>query len=91
MPGWRPRKVDCAGGSTASDVAAVMVSLFGHVDGVEWTMGDPGVGSASVLAAPRSLFGDLTRGQRAAKFSGAVRGFFRAKAQRQQQRCLWVS
>jgi hypothetical protein len=73
--------VDCAGGSTASDVAAVVVSLFGHVDGVERTMGDPGVGSASVLAAPRSRFGDLTRGQRAAKFLGAVRGFFRAKVQ----------
>jgi hypothetical protein len=76
MPGWRPRKGDCAGGSTASDMAAVVVSLLGHVDGVERTVGDLGVGSASVLAAPRSRFGDLTRGQRAAKFSGAVRGFF---------------
>jgi hypothetical protein len=63
-------------------VAAVVVSLFGHVDGVERTMGDLGVGSTSVLAAPRSRFGDLTRGQRAAKFSGAVPGFFQAKAQR---------
>jgi hypothetical protein len=31
--------VDCADGSTASDVAAVVVSLFGHVDGVEQTVG----------------------------------------------------
>jgi hypothetical protein len=37
-----------------------------------------------VFAALRfwQRFGDLTRGQRAAKFSGAVRGYFRAKAQR---------
>jgi hypothetical protein len=28
--------------------------LFGHVDGVERTVGDPGVVSASALAAPRS-------------------------------------
>jgi hypothetical protein len=40
-------------GSTVSDVAvAVVVSLFGHVDGVERTMGDPGVGGASASAAP---------------------------------------
>jgi hypothetical protein len=82
MPGRQPWKVDCADGSTASDVAAVVVSLFGHVDGVEWTVGVPGVGGASALAAPRSRFGGLTRGQRAARVSGAVRGFFRAKAQR---------
>jgi hypothetical protein len=91
MPGRRPWKVDCADGSTASDVAAVVVSLFGHVDGVEWTVGVPGVGGASALAAPRSRFGGLTRGQRAARVSRAVRGFFRAKAQRQRRRCLWVS
>jgi hypothetical protein len=59
MPGWRLRKVDCTDGSTASDVAAVF--LFGHVDGVERTVGDPGVGGASALATPRSWFGDLTR------------------------------
>jgi hypothetical protein len=48
-------------------------------------VGDPGVSSTLVLAAPRSWFGDLTRGQRAAKFLGAVRGFFRAKARRQRR------
>jgi hypothetical protein len=62
MPGRRPWKVDCADGSTASNVAVVVVSLFGHLDGVERTVGDPGVGGASALAAPRSRFGDLTRG-----------------------------
>jgi hypothetical protein len=65
----------CSGESrpiaTASDVAAVVVSLFGHVGGVERTAGEPGVGGASASAAPRSWFGGLTRGQRAAEFSGA--------------------
>jgi hypothetical protein len=70
MPGWRPQKVDCTVGSTASDVVVVVVSLFGHVGGVERTVGDPGVGGASALAAPRSWFGDLTREQRAAELSG---------------------
>jgi hypothetical protein len=68
MTGRRSWKVDCVYGSTASDVA-VVVSLFGHVDGVERTVGEPGVGGASALADPRSWFGDLTRGQRAAEFS----------------------
>lgn len=72
MPGRRPWKVDCAVGSTASNVAVVVVSLFGHEDGVERTAGDPGVDKASALATPRSCFGNLTRGQRAAEFSGAV-------------------
>jgi hypothetical protein len=65
--------------SMASDVAMVVVSHFGHVDDVEWTVRDPGVGGASVLAAPRSWFGSLTRGHRAAEFSGAVQGFFGRK------------
>jgi hypothetical protein len=43
MPGWRPWKVECVYGSTASDVAVVVVSLFGHVDGVERTVGDKGM------------------------------------------------
>jgi hypothetical protein len=60
-------------GSTASDVAAVVVSLFGHVDGMERTVGDPGVGGALAMATSRSRFGGLTRRQQAAKFSGAVR------------------
>jgi hypothetical protein len=80
MPGWRPRRVDCADGSTVSDAATVLVSLFGHVDGVERTVGDLGVGGAST--APRSWFAGLTQGRRATEFSGAVVGFFRAKAQR---------
>jgi hypothetical protein len=72
MPGWRPWKVDCAVGFAASDVAVVVVFLFGYVDGMEQTVGDPGVGGASALAAPRSWFGGLTREQRAAELSGAV-------------------
>jgi hypothetical protein len=60
MLGWRPRKVDYAIDSTASDVAVVVVFLFGYVDGVERTVGDPGVGNALALAAPRSRFGGLT-------------------------------
>ena len=32
-------KVDCTGVSTASDVAVVMVSLLGYVDGEERTLG----------------------------------------------------
>jgi hypothetical protein len=32
-------------------MAMVVVSLFGHMDDVERTVGDPGVGSASALAA----------------------------------------
>jgi hypothetical protein len=59
MPGWRPWKVDCAVGFAASDV--VVAFLFGHVDGVERTVGDPVVGGASALVAPRSWFGGLTR------------------------------
>jgi hypothetical protein len=72
MPGWQPWKVDCAVGSVASDVAAAVVFLFGYVDGVEKTVGDPGVGGASALAAPKLWFGGLTREQRAAELSGAV-------------------
>jgi hypothetical protein len=59
-----------------------VVSLFSHVDGVEWTVGVPGVAGASALAAPRSCFRGLTWGQQAARASGAVRGFFWVKAQR---------
>jgi hypothetical protein len=34
--------------STASDVVVVMVSLFGHVDGEEWAVGDLGGGSSQI-------------------------------------------
>jgi hypothetical protein len=40
----RPRKVDCADGSAAGNIAVVMVSLFGHVDGEERMIGELGVG-----------------------------------------------
>jgi hypothetical protein len=79
MPGWRPRKVDCTDGITASDVSAVVVSFLDHLGGVEQTVGDPSVGDASALAAPTSRLGGLTRGQRAAEFSRAVQGFFWGK------------
>ena len=39
MLGRRPRKVDCAGVSAASDVAVVMTLLLGHVDGEKWLAG----------------------------------------------------
>jgi hypothetical protein len=64
MPGRRPWKVDCADDSTVSDAVVVVVSLLCHVEGEERTVGDPGVGGASALAAPRSSFGGLTRGHR---------------------------
>jgi hypothetical protein len=38
MPRRRPRNVDCAGDSTVSDVAVVMVALFGHASGKERTI-----------------------------------------------------
>jgi hypothetical protein len=82
MPGRRPWKADCADGSTAGNVAAVVVSLFGHEDGVERTVGVPGVGGASALATPRSCLEIPSWRQRATKFSGAVCGCFRAKVQR---------
>jgi hypothetical protein len=44
-------------------------------------VGYPVAGGASALATTRLWFGVLTRGQQAVEFSGAVRGFFRAKAQ----------
>jgi hypothetical protein len=49
-----------------------LISVFGHVDGVERTVGDPGVGGASASTALRSRFGDLTQRRRVAKFLGAV-------------------
>jgi hypothetical protein len=61
-PRRRPRKVDCTGDSTASDVAVVMALLFGHMDDEERAAGDPGVGDASAVSAPRSCSGSLTRG-----------------------------
>jgi hypothetical protein len=38
--GRQPQKGDCANGFTVSVTAVVVVSLFGHVDGVERTVGD---------------------------------------------------
>jgi hypothetical protein len=40
--------VDRTVGFTASDVAAVVVSLFVHVDDMERTVGDHGVGSSQI-------------------------------------------
>jgi hypothetical protein len=47
-------KVDCVDDSMASDMAALVVVLFGHVDRMERTVGNPCVGGALALAAPRS-------------------------------------
>jgi hypothetical protein len=59
-------------GYAASDVVVVVIFLFGHVDGVERTVGDPGVGGASALVARRSWFEGLTREQQVVEISGAV-------------------
>jgi hypothetical protein len=50
MPRRRPRKVDCTGDSTASDVAVVMALFFGRVDDEERAAGDPGIGGASAFS-----------------------------------------
>jgi hypothetical protein len=42
-----PWKVDCTDDSLTSDVAAVVVPFFGHVDGEERMLGDFGVGGVS--------------------------------------------
>jgi hypothetical protein len=41
--------VDRTDDSTVNDVAVVMVSLFGHVDGKERAVGDPGGGSSQIM------------------------------------------
>jgi hypothetical protein len=63
--------VDYANNSTANDMAAVVAFLFGHLDGMERMVGNPGVGDALALAAPRLCFRGLTQGQRMTEFSGA--------------------
>jgi hypothetical protein len=88
MPGRRPWKVDCMGGSAASDVAAVVVSLFGHVDGEEWAVGDPGGGSSQIA------FGGLTWRWRAGRdLEGGAKVFPGESPAlcRQRWRCLRVS
>jgi hypothetical protein len=47
-------KIDYADDYMASDVAAMVVVLYGHVDHVERMMGNPCVGGASALVAPTS-------------------------------------
>jgi hypothetical protein len=88
MPGRRPWRVDRTDDSTASDVAVVMVSLFGHVDGEEWVVGDPGGGSSQIafrrlnsgMAAVRDLWGG------AKVFLGESLAL-----RRQRWRCMWLS
>jgi hypothetical protein len=46
----------------ASDMAVVMALLFGRVDDEERAAGNPGVGGASEMSAPRSRSGNLTQG-----------------------------
>jgi hypothetical protein len=88
MPGRQLWKVDCTSDSTASDVAAVVVSLFGHVDGEEWTVGDPGGGSSQIA------FGGLTWGWRAGRDPEGGAKVFPGESPalwRQWWRCLRVS
>jgi hypothetical protein len=61
----RPRRVDCAGVSTASDVAAVVALFFGHLDGEGQAAGNPRVDGASAIASPRSRSGGRAWGLRA--------------------------
>ena len=49
--------------AAASDVAVVMVFFSGYMGGEELAEGDPGVGVASAMVAPKSCSGGLTRGQ----------------------------
>ncbi|KAK1620252.1 hypothetical protein QYE76_025769 [Lolium multiflorum] len=62
MPGQRPRKVDCTGGSAAGDVAVVMAVSSGHEGGEEWASGAPGAGHALVCSVPRSRGRSSARG-----------------------------
>jgi hypothetical protein len=78
--GAATREVELRGPLYESNMA--VVSLFGHGDGVERTVGDPGVGGTSALAARKSCFGSLTRGHWRTEFSGVVRGYFGGRDQR---------
>lgn len=53
MLGWRPRKVDYTGGSTAGDVAVLMAVSWSHAGGEEWSSKAPGVGGVSAWLVPR--------------------------------------
>jgi hypothetical protein len=63
IPRRRPRKLDCAGVSTTSDVAVVVASFFGHLDGKEQATGGPGVDGLSTRSFPRSGSGGRAWGQ----------------------------
>jgi hypothetical protein len=94
MPRWRPRKVDCAGVSAASDVAVVMTLLFGHVDGEKRVVGAPGVGGVSTKSTPRSCSGSLTRWRWVVRSTGCGEKVFPGESLalwRQRRRCLRVS
>jgi hypothetical protein len=81
MPGRWPRKVDRTSVSSANVVAAVVVRIFGHVDGEKRTLGNFGVGGVSTPAAPdrvsEAYLGDSGCGRK----TGSVLKVFRAKAQ----------
>jgi hypothetical protein len=80
--------VDCTGDSTASDVAAVVVSLFGYMDGEEWAVGDPGGGSSQIAS------GGLTWGWQAGRDLEGGAKVFPGESPvlwRQRWRCLRVS
>jgi hypothetical protein len=88
MSGRRPRKVDCAGGLTAGDVKVVVALFFGHVDGEERAVGDPGGGSSQIA------FGGLTWGWRVDRdLEGGAKVFPDESPAlwSQRWRCLWVS
>jgi hypothetical protein len=68
MPGRWPWKVDCTDDSSASDVAAVVVPFFGHVDGEERALGDFAVGGVLTPATSdrvlEAYLGDCEHGRK---------------------------
>jgi hypothetical protein len=59
MPGRRPWKVERSVCSSASNVALVVVRLFGCVGGEERTAGDLGAFGVSAMEAPKARPGGL--------------------------------
>jgi hypothetical protein len=80
--------------SMTSDVAVVMVFLFGSMGGEEWAAGDPRVDGASAISAPRLCPGGLARWQWTVWNTGCGAKVFPGESStlwRQRWQCLRVS